>query len=411
MKRFLLKIVFVSIFAVPLQIYGQTAVDSFSQLMKDKKGLEDEIAAKQSELASLPQPTPIKIIEAKWGRALSWKSVTSVLQDELSKQGGFKLSLSNASVGTKGDGLAPKSWQVKLFGKFFWGSSKTLKIKYFDGEKEEYEEIKQGKPLDLESFDLSKLNAARKALQDDIAAKQQELREITEKEQAEIAKKERAAEDKKREEAAEAEKKEREEAYKQLITAVKNANEEDAARMPTVEEIEMVVNQGCAIAPVCSVIVHCDSASKLLILQDGRQGLIKRSMRIIPGGFRTMPHTGYQFLDGLHRDTFCYFSTYTSNIAFYKKNSMKISNAILCRGNSGKLYEIDITITFGNEKFDDLGAYFVVTQEKDSDGQPIIYKTSSIGETTKCEWTESTKSYHTVNVHTGRRIRIDDFLK
>ena len=39
-----------------------------------------------------------------------------------------------------------------------------------------------------------------------------------------------------------------------------------------------------------------------------------------------------------------------------------------------------------NVTTNDIGAYFVVTTEKDSDGRPVIYKTSISGEITKCEW-------------------------
>ena len=102
----------------------------------------------------------LEIREAKWGVYRNWKDVTNIIREQLQKQGGNSLTLSNESIGTakeKFPSAARKSWQTKLFGANgspLWGTNKTLKILYFDGASEKSVEVAQGSPLNLVSVPL-----------------------------------------------------------------------------------------------------------------------------------------------------------------------------------------------------------------------------------------------------------------
>ena len=93
----------------------------------------------------------LEIREAKWGVYRNWKDVTNIIREQLQKQGGNSLTLSNESIRNsqrKWPSAARPSWQTKLFGANgspLWGTNKTLKVRYFDGASEKSVEVAQGK--------------------------------------------------------------------------------------------------------------------------------------------------------------------------------------------------------------------------------------------------------------------------
>lgn len=122
------------------------------------------------DLKQLKDQQPLRLVEAKWGAAKSWKTVTSQLQKAIDEKCGGASALSwylgNDNVGkTGGDGIAPASWQKKLFGSYFWGTKKTLKVKYqIYGVEQQEVSVSQGKPLNVAATNTTEIETTKKTL-------------------------------------------------------------------------------------------------------------------------------------------------------------------------------------------------------------------------------------------------------